>query len=318
MNEILNKEELDDLLGEQIDAGADDSDKALPRDYDFHIQPGLLQHRFSKLEQIYEKFLRKFKISLQKTIKRNIEFSTKSMSLTACREFIPSMAVPTNINIVSMPPLKGQGLICLDAKLVFSIVECYFGGDGKVPSNVEGRSFTSTEMRVVHKLLYQFFDDFQSAWEDVYKIKCEYLRSEADSAMLTWLQPHEFMLIKKIRVEMEGGGGEIQCVLPISLLDPIKEILEGGDKSEKITNDQSWTKALQNEILEANVEIDCILSKQSIKLKDVVKFKPGDIVPIEIPDMSVIKINNIPVYKVKFGTHEGNYAAKIVKKFNHS
>lgn len=314
MNDILKQEEIDDLLGKDSHAQGGEQDPTLPSDYDFSVQPNLMQHRFSHIETVFEKFLRRFKTTCHQILKRTVEVTVKPMALTPSKDFISTLSIPTNINIINMNPFKGHGLICLDARLVYAIVENYFGGDGKIQGMVEGREFTATEYRVLQKLLGGVFQDMNASWEALYKIQHEFVKTESDPVMLTWINPHELMLIKRFRIELEGGGGDMVFALPISLFDPIKNLLEEGDSQEVIKNDQAWTNALQHEILEANIDINCILANRVIKLKEVVAFKEGDVIPIEINETSVVHIADIPVYKVKFGTHEGNYAVKIIGK----
>ena len=64
-------------------------------------------------------------------------------------EYVHSLFVPTNLNIVKIKPLRGSALFVFDPSLVFTIVDTYFGGTGRFHNKVEGREFTATEMRVI-------------------------------------------------------------------------------------------------------------------------------------------------------------------------
>lgn len=314
MNDLLKQEEIDDLLGKRAEGDHEHDDPSLPREYDFNVQPNLMQHRFSNIEKIYEKFQRRLKTSLHDILKKTVEITAKQMTLMPSKDFVSALSVPTNINIIKVSPFKGNALVCLDARLVYAIVENYFGGDGKIQDSIERHEFTATEYRVLKRILSILFEDMNASWEEVHKVQYSLDKTEIDPIMLTWVNPHELMLVKKIRIELEGGGGDMMFALPISMLDPIKSLLEGTDETKKVQNDESWIRALQHEILEANIEIDCILANKQIKVKDVVRFKTGDIIPIEINETSMVRIGDISVYQVKFGTHEGNYAVKILGK----
>ena len=67
-------------------------------------------------------------------------------------EYVHSLYVPTSLNLVKMKPLRGTALFILDAKLVFKLVDNFFGGDGR-HAKIEGREFTPTELRVVRMVL---------------------------------------------------------------------------------------------------------------------------------------------------------------------
>ena len=67
-------------------------------------------------------------------------------------EYTHSLSLPINLNLVKINPLRGTALFVLDPKLVFAIVDNFFGGVGR-HAKIEGREFSATEMRVVHMLL---------------------------------------------------------------------------------------------------------------------------------------------------------------------
>jgi len=48
-------------------------------------------------------------------------------------------------------------------------------------------------------------------------------------------------------------------------------------------------------------------------MREVLQFKAGDIIPIELNDM-YLNSNNLPLFKIKFGTNKGKYAMKILEE----
>ena len=55
------------------------------------------------------------------------------------------------------------------------------------------------------------------------------------------------------------------------------------------------------------------LATTTISLGRVLKFAPGDIIPIEIPEIVTATVNGVPVFKGKLGVSRGNYALKMVE-----
>ncbi|MFV2399066.1 flagellar motor switch protein FliM, partial [Escherichia coli] len=68
-------------------------------------------------------------------------------------EFARTLPVPTNLNLLHLKPLRGTGLVVVSPSLVFIAVDNLIGGAGRVPTKVEGREFTHTEQRVIHRML---------------------------------------------------------------------------------------------------------------------------------------------------------------------
>ena len=52
-----------------------------------------------------------------------------------------TLHVPCSLNLVKLQPLRGTGLVMLDSRLVFTVVDSLFGGNGRY-AKIEGREFT--------------------------------------------------------------------------------------------------------------------------------------------------------------------------------
>ncbi len=76
----------------------------------------------------------------------------------------------------------------LDPKLVFTVVDNFFGGTGR-HAKIEGREFTATEQRIIHMLLRSVFADLQEAWSHVAALELEYLQSEINPHFATIVRP---------------------------------------------------------------------------------------------------------------------------------
>jgi flagellar motor switch protein FliM len=48
-----------------------------------------------------------------------------------------------------------------------------------------------------------------------------------------------------------------------------------------------------------------------LKISDLINFKAGDIIPIEMPDQVMLLAENMPVMRGQYGAHRGNAAVKI-------
>ncbi len=80
------------------------------------------------------------------------EISVGPVRLIKYSEFIRRLVVPSNINIVQIKPLRGSALFVFDPRLIFAVVDNYFGGDGRFHARIEGREFTPLEQRIIKRL----------------------------------------------------------------------------------------------------------------------------------------------------------------------
>jgi flagellar motor switch protein FliM len=314
MQDLLSQDEIDALLH-----GVDDGDVETEGDvgaegvkpYDLTNQHRIVRGRMPILEMINERFARYTRVSLFNMLRRNCDVSVGGISVTKFGEYIHSLYVPTSLNIVKFKPLRGNGLFVLDAKLVFKLVDNFFGGDGR-HAKIEGREFTPAELRVVQIVLNEAFRDMSEAWENVYRLEFEYVSTEVNPSLANNLvRPSEVVVVSTFHIELDGGGGDFQIAVPYSMIEPIKELLDAGMKSDLDAHDDRWSKSLQREILDATVDFGCNLFEQEISLRDVVDLEAGDIIPVEMPEHVILKANGIPMFKTTLGVSDGNIALKV-------
>uniref|UniRef100_UPI0030CA3B77 flagellar motor switch protein FliM n=1 Tax=Pseudoalteromonas nigrifaciens TaxID=28109 RepID=UPI0030CA3B77 len=188
MSDLLSQDEIDALLHgvddvdeEDIPEGEDGEGNTLQ--YDFSSQDRIVRGRMPTLEIVNERFARHMRISLFNMMRRTAEVSINGVQMIKFGEYVHTLFVPTSLNMVRFSPLKGTALITMEARLVFILVDNFFGGDGRFHAKIEGREFTPTERRIVQLLLKIIFEDYKEAWAPVMDVEFEYLDSEVNPAM---------------------------------------------------------------------------------------------------------------------------------------
>jgi len=224
---------------------------------------------------------------------------------------VHSLFVPTSLNMVKVPPLRGKGLFVLDPKLVFSVVDNYFGGTGRFHTKIEGRDFTPTENRVIQLLLNRAFDDLAMAWRPVFRVNFEYTGSEVNPQFANIVSPSEVVVVTSFHVDLESGGGDFHICLPYSMVEPIRELLDAGVQSDRGERDERWEHSLKEEILSANVELSSTLAEVQMTVKQLAKLNKGDIIPFDMPEEVEVEAAEVPVFKARLGVSDGNYSLKV-------
>ena len=317
-DEILSQEEIDALLhgvddGDieiESDAGSDDSDYS---SYDLTSQDRIVRGRMPTLELINERFARHTRVSLFNMLRRSAEVSIGGVQVQKFGEYIQTLYVPTSLNMVRVQPLRGMALFVLEAKLVFKLVDNFFGGDGH-HAKIEGREFTPTELRVVQMLLEQAFKDLEEAWKPLFEMKFDCVGSEVNPAMANIVSPSEAVIVSSFHIELDGGGGDMHITMPYSMIEPIKDILDSGMTGDVHEVDERWIKALRRDILRASVDLECTVVEKQMSLRDIIDLKQGDVIPVDIPEALTLRANGVPIYKTRMGTSRGNLGLEIVER----
>ncbi|RPE80857.1 flagellar motor switch protein FliM [Vulcaniibacterium tengchongense] len=313
-SDLLSQDEIDALL-HGVDSGAIGTEPpptpGEARPYDFASQDRIVRGRLPTLEMINERFARTWRIGLFNLLRRSADLSVRGIDLRRFGEYMHSLQVPTNLNLVKMKPLRGTAIVMFEPRLVFTVVDNFFGGNGKYPAKIEGREFTPTEMRVIQLLLKQTFADLVEAWAPVMPVEFEYLNSEVNPHFANIISPREYIVVSRFHVELEGGGGEFHVSLPYSMIEPIREQLDAGVQSDRIERDEGWTVALRAQLQDAQVELSSVLTQRQISLRELCRLRVGDVIPIELPRTVQLRVEQMPLFSGEFGTHNGRNAIKV-------
>jgi len=314
-DDLLSQDEIDALL-HGVDSGAvntePEPDPSIARDYDFASQDRIIRGRMPTLEMINERFARLWRIGLFNLIRRSANVSARGIDLIKFGEYLHSLYVPSNLNLIRFKPLRGTGLIVFEPKLVFAVVDMFFGGDGRYPTRIEGREFTQTEMRVIQLMLQHTFSDLTEAWAPVLDVEPEYINSEINPHFANIVSPREYVVVNRFHIELEGCSGDIHVTLPYSMLEPIRELLDAGIQSDRIDRDESWNSNLREQMHGIEVCISSILAQTQMDIGKLAQLKVGDIVPIQLSTQVPICVEGIPILQGEFGQLNGKNAVKII------
>ncbi len=317
MDDLLSQDEIDALLhgvsGGEVEAENDEAPQEGIASFDFASQDRIVRGRMPTLEMINERFARYFRISLFNKLRRNAEITANGVQMMKFAEYIHSLFVPTSLNMVRMPPLRGTGLFVFDPKLVYIIVDNYFGGEGRFHTKIEGREFTPTELKIVHNILELAFEDLKEAWAPVMNVNFVFNSSEVNPHFANIVSPSEVVVVNTFQVELDGGGGEFHVTLPYLMLEPIRDLLDAGVLSDHVEMDERWTVALREEIMEAPLELSADLCEVVLSLRELQSLEPGDVIPVELPEQVTLRAAEVPVYRCRFGVSNGKKALKILE-----
>ncbi len=314
-SDFLSQDEVDALLkgvtGEVDEPEVDGDGEGGVRPYNLATQERIVRGRMPTMELINERFARYLRIGLFNYMHRSTEVSVGPIKVQKYGEFVRNLVVPTNLNLVLAKPLRGTGLVVFDPNLVFLVVDNMFGGDGRFHTRVEGRDFTPTEQRIIHGMLGVVFAEYCRAWEPVFRIEMEYVRSEMNSQFANIATPSEIVVSTSFSLEFGGSQAEMHICFPYSMVEPIRDVLYSTMQSDHLTQDNRWLTLLTRQLQTAEVELVCNLGSARVSLRDIVNMQVGDIIPLNVPDLVQAEVDNVPVMEMQYGIRGGRYAVKV-------
>ena len=178
-------------------------------------------------------------------------------------DFMRSLPVPTSINIFKIDPLRGNAIMVIDTRLVFALVENFFGGAGSQPK-IEGRDFTPIEQSIIKKVVSILLYDLEEAWQPVHQITIEPVRSEINPQFATIVPPSDVVVVVSFEVELDNAIGSLIVVLPYATIEPIRAKLYAAFQSERLEVDHAWIMRFKDRLLEVPVEMKVTLGETQI------------------------------------------------------
>lgn len=316
--ELLSQDEIDALLhgvdnGEVATEDQLSAHDGVARPIDLASQERILRGRMPALEMINERLARHLRNTMSELLRRHLDITVGELRLEKFNEYRHALPVPTSLNMIRARPLRGTALMVLEGGLVFMLVDHFFGGGGRFKTRVEAREFTATEMRVMRMVLDRVFTGLTEAWAPVKPLEFEYLKSEANPQFADIVRPDEVMVICSFKMELEGGGGELQVAFPYTMLEPIRELLEARSPGERSESDARWRKALHDEVRLAPVEVSCKLVELDLSVKQLLRLKPGDVLPMDMPERVTLFAEGIPAFHGRFGASQGRHAVQVIE-----
>ena len=288
------------------------------RSYNLATQERIVRGRMPSLELINERFTRLLRIGLYNLLRRTPEISIGPIRNAKYSEFLRHLVVPTNLNLLKISPLQGTAMIIMDPQLVFMLVDNLFGGHGRFQTRIEGRDFTQIELRIILRTLNIILECLTKAWEIVYPVTFEYIRSEMNTQFANIATPNEVVVTTTFRIDIGNAAGDIHICLPYSMLEPIKDLLRSSLHSESQVNDHRWGQLLRNQIQDTEVEGVANLCTIDSSLRKLLNMKVGDILPIEMPDTVDLIVDYIPILNCHYGKLNGQYALQVDHIINHA
>lgn len=320
MSKILDQDEVDALLrglsGGEIEAEAD-----IPEDdsgvvsFDLANQDRIIRGRMPVLEIVNDRFARLCTNALANAMRKRVDLNPISIDMSKFGDFMRSLPVPTSINIFKMDPLRGNALLVVDSRLVFALVENFFGGAGSQPK-VEGRDFTPIEQAIVDRVVKIALSNMEDAWRPVHEVHIELTRSEINPQFAAIVPPSDVVIVVTFEVELENAIGSLIACLPYATLEPIRSKLHASFQSERLEVDHAWIARFKERLLETPVQLVIELGQTQITGRQLLNLEIGDILLLNTDTERLLEaeVEGVRKFYGLPGVVKGNKAFQVVRE----
>jgi flagellar motor switch protein FliM len=318
MSNVLSQDEVDSLLkgvssGEiEIETDSPQGDQGV-MPYDFARQEQTLRGHVPTLDMANNRFATIFKATLSAMVRKKVDIEAEPSDMIKFADFHASLPIPSSLHIFRMESLVGRGLLAFDTPLVFSLIECYFGGKASEDMKIEGREFTAIENKIIRKVVVASLGDLAAAWGRIHRLSMSYVRSETNPQFAAVAQPNDPVIVIRFKLDVEGIGGLMTVCIPYSTIEPIRSKLQRTLEADRPKADAGWKKRLQKQIKETGVEMVVELGVAQITAQRLLGLNVGDVIQLkqDVTQELIAKVEGVPKFRGRPGVIRGNQAIKI-------
>lgn len=318
MEKVLSQAEVDALLrglsdgkieGEQEKA----EDQEDVRTYDLTNQDRIIRGRMPTLEIINDRFAKLIRTTLSASLRKIIDVTVTQTEMVKFGDFIRTLPVPTSLHILRMDPLRGHVLLVVESRLIFNLLDCFFGGTGKATIKIEGRDFTAIEQKVIQKVVTMVLKDLEQSWKPVVPINFQPARSEINPQFASIVPPTELVIAIHFDLELDHLIGKITLCLPYSTIEPIRQKLNARYQSEQLEVDLQWIERVKRQLREVEVELLVELGRGQMTGRELLQINVGDTVLLDqyVDEPLLVKIEGVSKYRAFAGNSKGLHAVRI-------
>jgi flagellar motor switch protein FliM len=313
-DQILTQEEIDALLS-AMDKGEVDLEEEVKQEaevtpYNLTSQNIMLRDQFHALEEVYDKLARLMGTSFSALLQRSIEVEFVSTEMVKYTECISAFSNPTSFTIFGMDPLIGSAMLAVEPRLVNSLIDCMFGGDGKPTERM--REFTIIEQRMMRKFALEALENLQKAWKVVDPINVVLKKTEVKPEFVHLASPNDLMVVIVFGVRGSEFSGNLHICIPYLMLEPIKDKLSSKYLREK-DMEHNWRAQLETLLHDTPVTIVAELGVTTRSVRNLLDLQIDDVIQLNTgpEDLVTLSVDHVPKFFGYPGIIKGNRAVEI-------
>nr|WP_269332054.1 flagellar motor switch protein FliM [Futiania mangrovii] len=320
---ILNQDEIDSLMGFDLDAGGDWSDEGAEDaaggsgSLAAIVNSSLVSYeRLPMLEIVFDRLVRLLTGSLRTLTAGSVEVDIESISSVRFGDYTEQVPVPTLMAVFKATEWDNHALFTLDSGLIYAVVDILLGGRrGGRAVDPDGRPFSTLERRLVERLVTATLDDLGQAFKPLADVHFTLDRTETNPRFAAIDRPSNACVLVRLKIDFEKRGGRMDLLLPHATLEPVREVLLQMFMGEKFGRDKIWESHLAGEVWRTEVEIEAVLDERTVPLGDLCRLKVGDTLMFgAMPDGEVVlRAGGVPLHTGTAGRTGSRASVTVVR-----
>lgn len=315
--ELLGSLKATDLLRQDTDVG-DLAEEQLGSGNNLLLQKVNIENQqLPILDVVFDKFIQFFSTSASNFLQSRIEITKLHLTTVEFGKYLEDTSGPALFNIFKIVDWESKGVVMINNNMTYSLINVLLGGKKNGNSQKEksdNRTFSRLETNIVERFVSVALQDLGSAFAFIHPIVFSIERQETIPTLIGGISQNALVSFCSFKLNIGEFEGVMDIIVPHNSLDPIREELAKThsmeDSSAKINN---WRPYLAEKIMQANIEMSAVLMEDTTSLLDVINWKPGTTIPIDLHKFEevVLTVDNKELFSGKVGHQNGMISIEI-------
>lgn len=301
----VSDEEVDALLAQRAAIGRMD----VPRPCDLFGGASSRQ-RAPVLDRVHERWTAAFRQRLAALVRHDIDVKPSGVDLIPYADWQASVPMPSSVDIFAVEPWGKNAIVAFEGQLLFVLVDACYGGPVR-PLRGARTDLTPAELQIKGVALRMLIDEIRRAFEPTATLEFRHERSDIGARYVAIATPSEPVVVTRVEVTLKGVGGALDVVIPLSAFDSVAEQLAEGLKGVTASTRKRWRTTLEARLDETELELACVFLTTQLTVRELLRMRPGDILPIEMPKTASLRAGSKTLLVGKFGQSHGYNALRI-------
>ena len=286
--DILTQAEIDALLAaanddaSSLDSLRNEDNGKKVKVYDFKRPDKFSKDQLRTLYMLHESFARLLNTYMSTHLRTLVNVDVASVEQLTYQEFVQSMANPSVITVLGVPPLKGNIIFEIGTEIAFAYIDRVFGGDGTTP--IKARVLTEIEDAVMRRFVNTAMAQFKESWANVTNINPYLEATESNPQFTQIVPPNDMVVIVTLQTKLGEIEGMMNICIPYLVLEPIMSKLTTTfwvASSVAKDEDSRQTEAIRKKLNQTKVPFVVEVGRVNITIREFLTLGFGDVLQLE-------------------------------------
>ena len=318
--DVLSQSEIDKLLSalsegtvSAEEVKAEETQKKV-KSYDFKRPDKFSKDQIRTLYMLHESFARLLNTHLSTHLRTMVSIEVASVEQLTYQEFVQSLANPSVISVLAVPPLKGNIILEVNTEIAFAFIDRVFGGAGE--SGIKVRVLTEIEEAVMRRFIGTAVSHLKEAWSNVVEFFPTIEATESNPQFAQIVPPSDMVVIITVQMKLGDVEGMMNICIPYLVLEPIMSKLTTtfwvASAAAKDDNPQQ-VEVLQRKIERTKVPFVVEMGSINISIREFLTLGFGDVLQLDtkVDDPLKCRVGTRPKFYCRPGTSGKKMAVQV-------